>query len=261
MKRLLQLAATLLFTMTLVHAEPPAPQTGKQGKQPRRTHEDVEWLWQYTPADRDVDGRENELVQNDRFMPMLQDNFTAPQSFFGVQGTKFKPLPDTILDFLTVPDKVLQDDHRYVSISGCVIHFCPSRGLLWVDLNPAAKNSTGPDHLMIFAAIQWIENSKATTQPDAEYTLWVFPNQVLTVPGAGGPPSGPGQIPAAFKKAVVRWAAEPIAATKIVQKITHAVLVDPDGTQHPVTPAEFGVTGATPSDADSAAPLKPRTNN
>jgi hypothetical protein len=143
MNRHLQLAAAFLLTTTLAYARPPAAQTGKQGKQPRRLHEDVEWLWQYTPADRDTDGRENELVQNDRFIPMLQDNFTAPQSFFGVQGTKFKPLPDTILDFLTVPNKVLQDEHRYVSISGCVIHFCPSRGLLWVDLNPAAKNSSG----------------------------------------------------------------------------------------------------------------------
>jgi hypothetical protein len=258
MNRHLQLAAAFLLTTTLAYARPPAAQTGKQGKQPRRLHEDVEWLWQYTPADRDTDGRENELVQNDRFIPMLQDNFTAPQSFFGVQGTKFKPLPDTILDFLTVPNKVLQDEHRYVSISGCVIHFCPSRGLLWVDLNPAAKNSTGPDHLMIFAAIQWIQDSKATTQPDAEYTLWVFPNQVLTVPGAGGPPSGPGQIPAAFKKSIARWSLEPIAATKIVQKITHAVLVDPDGAQHQVTPADFGVTGAAQTDTDSPPLLKPR---
>jgi hypothetical protein len=254
MKCILQLAAALLLTTTLAYAQPPAPQTGKQNKQPRRQHEDIEWLWQYTPADRDVDGRENELVQNDRFMPMLQDNFAAPQSFFGVQGTKFKPISDTILDFLTVPGKVLQDDHRYVSITGCVIHFCPSRGLLWVDLNPAAKNSAGPDHLMIFAAVQWIQDSKATTQPDAEYTLWVFPNQMLTVPEAGGP----SQIPASFKKSIARWSVEPIAATKIVQKITHAVLVDPDGTQHKVTPSVFGIGESVRPEPETDRILKPR---
>jgi len=242
MNRLLQLASLLLLATTLAHTQPPAPQTGKQNQKPKRLHEDTEWLWQYTPADRDVDGRENELVQDLRFIPMLQDNFTAPQSFWGVQGTKFKPIADTILDFLTVPGKVLQDETRYVSISGCVIHFCPSRGLLWIDLNPAPKNSTGPDHLMIFSAIQWVQGGKATTQPDAEYTLWVFPNQTLTVPSAGGPPSGPGQIPAAFKKSIARWSAQPLAATGIVQKITHAVLIDPDGTQHQLTPATFGVS-------------------
>ena len=33
------------------------------------------------------------------------------------------------------PGKVLADENRYISISGCVIIFCPARGLLWVDLN------------------------------------------------------------------------------------------------------------------------------
>ena len=47
----------------------------------------------------------------------------------------YRSLADTALDHLTVPGKVLADDNRYISISGCVVHFCPARGLLWVDLN------------------------------------------------------------------------------------------------------------------------------
>ena len=83
--------------------------------------------------------------------------------------TGYKSLADTALDFLSVPDKVLADENRYVTITGCVYRFCPARGLLWVDLG-------SPHPLVVFAAIDWIKDNKTPDQPDAEYTLWVFAN-------------------------------------------------------------------------------------
>jgi hypothetical protein len=62
-------------------------------------------------------------------------------------------------------------------------------------------------------------------------------------------------------KAIARWAAEPLAGSGIVQNITHAILVDPDGTQHEVAPSALGVMPPpTPkSNTDTEAPaLKPR---
>jgi len=37
--------------------------------------------------------------------------------------------------------------------------------------------------------------------------------------------------------AIARWAAQPLPGSAIVQNITHAILVDPDGTPHQVAPA------------------------
>ena len=42
-------------------------------------------------------------------------------------------------------------------------------------------------------------------------------------------------------KALARWAAQPLPGSAIVQNITHAVLVDPDGTPHQVAPSVLGV--------------------
>ncbi|WP_433982935.1 hypothetical protein RBB78_13750 [Tunturiibacter empetritectus] len=81
-----------------------------------------------------ADGRETQLVLDTRFRPFLAQYLTAPQTFWGSPKTGYKPLDETALDFLSVPDKVLADDNRYLSITGCVFRFNPARGLLWVDL-------------------------------------------------------------------------------------------------------------------------------
>jgi hypothetical protein len=257
MNRLLQLAAALLLTTTLAHAQTqpinpaPQPQTRPNKKEkPQREREDVEWIWQYTPDDVNKDGRENDLVQDPRFMPFLEQFLTAPQSFWGfpING-RYRSLPNTALDHLTVPGKVLADENRYITVSGCVIHFCPARGMLWVDLEGK------PQHLIVFAAIDWIKDCRPTTDPAAEYTLWVFPNQPLSI--ASGPAQHP---PPALMKSIGRWTAQPLAGSGIVQNITHAILVDPDGTPHEVAPSALGVQPpSTPTGSDNSAPvLKPR---
>jgi hypothetical protein len=215
----LQLAAALLALAPLATlAQISAPQIKKDKKQPR---ENVEWLWQYSPPP--ADGRENQLVLDPRFRPFLAQYLTAPQTFWGNEKTGFKSLPETALDFLSVPDKVIADDNRYLSITGCVFRFCPARGLLWVDLGT-------PHPLVVFSAIDWIKAGKVPSEPDAEYTLWVFSNR----------PIDPDHIPAALTRSITRWTSIPPAGTTIVQVITHVILVDPDGQPHPVPPAGIG---------------------
>jgi hypothetical protein len=246
MNRLLQLATTLLLTATFAAAfAESAPKKEKPGR------EDVEWLWQYTPDAANKDGRENELVQDPRFMPFLEQFLTAPQTFWGfpING-RYRSLPNTALDHLTVPDKVVADENRYLSISGCVVHFCPARGLLWVDLNGKQQ------HLVVFSAIDWNKEGHPANDPAAEYTLWVFPNQPLTVQ------SGPAQHPPpALMKDIARWAAQPLPGIGTVQNITHAILVDPDGTPHEVPPSALGIQPPPhpETDTDNSSPaLKPR---
>jgi hypothetical protein len=234
--RSLQLVAALLilaFAGKAAYAQMPtpgptsppisSPQIKKDKKQPK---ENVEWLWQYGPPP--AEGRENQLVLDQRFRPFLAQYLTTPQTFWGNPKTGYKSLAETALDFLSVPDKVLADNNRYLTITGCVFRFCPSRGMLWVDLNDLHP-------LIVFAAIDWIKDSKTPSEPDAEYTLWIFPNH----------PIEPDHIPAAFAHSIARWTAQPPGGSTIIQQVRNAILVDPDGTPHPVPVATTGANTFT----------------
>ncbi len=235
---------SLQFVAALLLLATPAPAQAVRKQRPAR--EDVEWIWQYTPDDANKDGRENDLVQDPRFLPLLDQYLTAPQSFWGtpVNG-RYRSLANTALDHLTVPGSVLAEDNRYVAISGCVVHFCPARGLLWIDLN-------GNHHLVVFAAIDWTRQGRPTGDPAAEYTLWLFPDDPLTVSGSG--PGAAQHPPAALVRAIARWTAEPLPGSGIVQNITHAILVDPDGTPHEIGPSALGIV---PPPAISETKVKP----
>jgi len=245
------LAIFALATLSAISFAAGAPKPEKP--QP----ENVEWLWQYTPDATNKEGRENDLTTDLRFKPFLDQFLTAPQTFWGIPINGKQPsLAETALVHLTVPGKVLADENRYISISGHAVHFAPARGLLWVDLN-------GKQHLVAFAALDWIKQGRPTTDPAAEYTLWLFPDEPLAPAATGSAPQGkgaPDRIPPALVKAIARWAAEPLPGSGIVQNITHAILVDPDGTPHEVAPSALGVAPPAPkTDTDTGAPvLKPR---
>jgi hypothetical protein len=85
--------------------------------------------------------------------------------------------------------------------------------------------------------VDWIRDSKTTSEPDAEYTLWLFSNQAF-----GLTSDAPNKIPAALVHSISRWTKEPLAGSGIVEKITHAIVVDPDGTPHQVPIAQLGIT-------------------
>jgi hypothetical protein len=242
MNRLLQLAALLTLTLTPPLALAQIHSSNFAAKE-KPAREDVEWLWQYTPDKENPDGRENDLVQDLRFRPFLDQFLTTPQTFWGqpING-KYRSLASTALDHLSVPGRIWADENRYVAISGCVVHFCPARGLLWLDLN-------GAHHLVVFAALDWIAQGAPATDPAAQYTLWLFPDETLTVvAGSSGPASsGPTQrVPPALIHSISRWTAQPLAGNGIVQNITHAILVDPDGTPHEVAPSTLGVAPPPP---------------
>ena len=205
-------------------SEPPLPLKSNGGifsKKPKRPKTDVEWLWRYSPPP--TEGRENDLIRDPHFQPFLNEYLTAPQSFWGPQQDgQRKTLAQTAYDFLAVPGKVIADDNRYVTATGSVFHFRSSRGLLFVDLNEAHP-------LVVFAAIDWIRDSKTTDQPDAEYTMWIFPDRVLSAS------AGSSSLPPALERSLTRWMAEPLPGSGIVEKITAAILVDPSGTPHQIS--------------------------
>lgn len=200
----------------------------------------LEWLWQYGPPP--AGGRENALVLDPRFRPFLVQYFTMPQTFWGSAKTGYKPLAVTVLDFVSVPDKVLTDDNRYLTITGCVFRFCADRGMIWADLGLKQPQ-------VVFAAINWIQQDKTPSEEGAEYTLWVFSNQ----------PLDPEHIPPALVHSIARWTAEPPAGSTILQKIRNAILVAPDGTPHPIAPATLGANTITLPNTQPHPNTKPLT--
>ncbi len=214
MRQPIHLAASFLLATTLAHAQIHSPQvTIKKKTKP----ENIEWLWQFSPSDKLPEGDENALVRDPRFEPLLKRNFLAPQAFFGRQQEPRTTLADTAETFLAVPGEVLADGNRYLTITGCVRGFCHNRGLLWADLN-APRNQ---DPLLLFAAIDWTTENRPPDDPAATYTLWLFPNQPLDPA-----PEASNRIPPPFLAALRRWVAP--------QHITTTILVDPDGTPHPL---------------------------
>ena len=195
--------------------------------------EDLSWLWQYTQPG--PGNRENELIGDPRFKALLKQNLTAPQSFWETN----KPLSDVALEFLAVPGDVTGDENRYVSVTGCVPHFCPSRGLLWVDLGLAHP-------LIVFNAIDWIKENRATVDKGAAYALWIFPNRVLN----------PEHPPDALIRSIARWTSQPSPGSTELQNITRVFLVDPDGTPHPVTPSAIGAHNNLPAETTTGMETK-----
>ena len=221
-------AGTLLLLITCsLHAqllgEPsltPHTLTDPHQKKPKQQRENNEWMWQYGPPPDG--GREHDLIQDPHFLPFLDQYLTAPQSFWGPQQEgRRKTLAETAYDFLALPGQVLADDQRYLTITGSVFHLRTSRGLLFIDLNEAHP-------LVVFAAIDWIRDSKTTDDPEAEYTLWLFPNK------APGPGTAPQSLPPALTRSLTRWMAQPVPGLGFQQHITAAILVDPDGTPHQI---------------------------
>ena len=72
--------------------------------------------------------------------------------------------------------------------------------------------------------------------PGAEYTLWIFSNNAID----------PDHIPAALTHSIARWTAEPPLGSTILQTITTAILVDPDGKPHSIKPNAIGANTIEP---------------
>jgi len=227
MRHPLQLAA-LILTATTLHAQIHMPQLSHKEKD---KGEDVSWLAPY--ANPAPEGRGDELTHDSRFKLFLRDHLTAHQIFWNENES----LGDTAIEFLGVPGQVVLDDNRYFSFDGCVPHFCPSRGLLFVDLGTAHP-------LVVFIAIDWVKDNKVPGQTGAEYTLWLFSNRALNIAG-GADDASTEHVPPALIHTISRWAAQPTAGTTVIPNITNTVLVDPTGNPHQVPPASLGITPAS----------------
>jgi hypothetical protein len=221
MRHRIQLATIAILLMTGVAAA--RAQIHLKHDKPQA--EDLSWLWQYTkPA---PDGNENGLTSDPRFQPFLKQHLTAPQAFWG-NGTE--PLADTAIEFLGVPGIMRADDNRYITATGCVPHFCPARGMLFID-------TAGSHPLVVFAAIDWNREAHTPDEDSAEYTLWIFPDRVLTPPDST---NNRPYLPSSLQKSLGIFSAE-LKGGKVPPLVTRSFIVDPNGMPHEIAPSQTGV--------------------
>jgi len=219
MRRHLQLAALTILLTTAA-----ATRAQIHLKHDKAQTEDLQWLWQYTkPA---PDGNENGLTNDPRFAALLKQHLTAPQSFWGNES-----LADAALEFLSVPGVARSDENRYFTATGCVPHFCPARGMLFVD-------TAGSHPLIVFAAIDWNRESHTTDENNAEYTLWIFPDRELT---ATRPADNTTYLPQPLQKSLGIFSAALNGGT-VPPLVTRAFVVTPEGKPHEIPASQSGVT-------------------
>ena len=202
---------------------PPPPNPAQH--QPIHPADDLQYLWQYTrPTPL---GRANDLRLDARFQTFLHDDFKQPQSIWGTEAPQ--PLAAIIPLFLTRYGAVTADHNRYLAIDGCVPRFCPASGLLWIDLGR-------PHPLAVFAAVTWNPDAHTIDEPAADYNLSLFSNRSLS----------PDQLPLALTEAIAHWNIRLASAHRLVPHIAHALLIEPDGTPHPLDPAMAGANTIAP---------------
>ena len=237
MRTCLQLAAALLLSATSGGAQvsnpnnliaPPPPPPNHQSPQVK---DDLQWLWPFTRPT--PNGRAYDLRLDARFQSTLTRELKQPQAMWGSDPAHRPTLATIIPLFLTQYGAVNSKDGRYVIVDGCVPSFCPSAGLLWIDLGQPQSRTTP---LMVFAATSWIAENRPANQLGATYELWLFSNHDLN----------PDAMPAALTESISDWNIRLAAAHRLVPHVTKALLIEPDGSPHNLNPEAIGANTIAP---------------
>jgi hypothetical protein len=99
-------------------------------------------------------------------------------------------------------------------------------------------DTAGSRPLVVFAAIDWSRESHNIEEDSAEYTLWIFPDRSLTGPDSGDQAL---HLPLPLKRSLGLFSSE-LKGGKVPPLVTHAFVVDPDGTSHEIPASDTGVT-------------------
>ncbi len=198
----------------------PAPRNPADRSAHKSATDDLQWLWQYSqPA---PSGNKPALLLDPRFAALLQANLKTPQAFWSTPGS---PLAEAASAFLSGPGAVTSTDNRHLTVTGCVPdpedHQCTQHGLLFADLGERTP-------LLVFAALRWNEQSKTPGEPNAPYTLWLFPSRDLDAH----------LLPVALKSSLSAFTGGGGCTSPT---ITSAIVVDPTGVPHIVGLLETGV--------------------
>ena len=138
----------------------------------------------YTPSQNGSIGSGNSLIWDPRFNALLKGSFPQRQ-WFWYDHSRLVSTADLIRTFLGVTGDAILDEHRYVTIDGCVQHVCDiNRGMLWIDTNAQPAKS-------IFVAINLIGGKGSNDDSH----VWLFSSAKLNWQ----------HLPLSFASSLPRW--------------------------------------------------------
>ncbi len=138
----------------------------------------------YTPSLQGTTGSGNGLLWDTRFLPLLRSSFPQRQ-WFWYDHNRLVSTADLIRTFLGVTGDAILDEHRYVTVDGCVQHVCDiNRGMLWIDTAAHPAN-------LIFVAINLVGGN--STNDDSH--VWLFSSGKLNWQ----------HLPPSFAASLPRW--------------------------------------------------------
>jgi hypothetical protein len=163
---------------------------------------DAAWIRAFAvpEIDRPIDpeaahplGEENRINTDPRFAALLKSALPQRQ-WFWYEHRHLVSTANLIHTFVGVPGDAILDQNRYVTLDGCVPHYCPDHGMLWIDTgaHPAtlifagtgevfSDNSADKNRLWIFSSIKL--NWQQIPQPFlASLFRWLT---LIAIPGGG----------------------------------------------------------------------------
>ncbi|MBW4026978.1 hypothetical protein [Acidipila rosea] len=171
------------------------------------------WLLRYQGNPAHALPSVNALIQDKNFLPFLNDRLKMSQHFW----KPGEPVSQVVKDYLAVPGDVLTDGTTYYMADGCVQHFCPNKGLLWVDLTTSPAT-------VVFAATDMMKNSN-------QWSLYLFTSGNLS----------PATMPQSLRAGITRWTSKPLGDGHTIEPIGEAIVIDGEGMEHRPTPLSLGV--------------------
>ena len=145
------------------------------------------------PCPPSTDGYENEFSGDARLIPLLRLALPQRESWWvnGYGGSA--PVSSIVQEFIGVPNKLIVDDNRYVTATGCVPHDCMSTGMLWIDTGtiPATVIFVGEDLVV------------GGREGGAGYHLYLYTSRDLATYYAGKQHIG--IFPPEFLKSLTQW--------------------------------------------------------
>ena len=148
--------------------------------------------------------------------------------FLGQSKDGIQTLAETALDFLSVPDKVLADNNRYLTVTGCVFRFCP-----------CARHALGrPQRTSSSRRLQRhrLDQRQQNSRPARRRVHLVGFQQPPHRPRPHSRSADP-QRRTLDRASPARQQRDPADP--------NAILVDPDGTPHQIKPAAIGANTFT----------------
>jgi hypothetical protein len=197
-------------------------QNSTQPKAVAQIQTDAQWAKSHVAkcsAGPDNCGLISGITGDQHFLELLRHSLPQSDSWWVNDYRGHSSVTNAVLAFLGMPEATYFDDDRYLTITGCVPHVCPVKGMLWID------TGTHPS-TVIFVGEDGVAGS---LKGESGYHVYLYTSREITTYYAGKRHI---EIFAPeFLKSLARWHDASISKYDD-QKIILVTIVWPNGATH-----------------------------